>query len=315
VKLTKTFVFLAAASSVAAQDFCSLGDFNNTWRVLITVTDGIYKANAPFESLGRDTVIDLRSTPRVIHNGQLTPGESEFVVNADFSPVWATRPDGTYAPTCTAHLLTYSLWQENAVVNGKLSLASLQGPRIGLYVLTVNPNDGSLTGKVQFRDTYYPGTPNVTNGTLSGKTISSDISLASYSNDPFWLPDSGNPPPGPTCAQFPANFVPFTSVNYVSARNAAGDRLLVGSLIQQDASNIQAILNLPLPEFTNEQYCGTVTLASGYSLTAYVPTAAERTGDFHDFAGVFIDPVSDTPFPGGFLPQSRIGSIFAWRVR
>jgi hypothetical protein len=112
----------------------------------------------------------------------------------------------------------------------------------------------------------------------------------------------------PGCATFPSGSIPFTSVAYISGPNSAGDKLMVGSV------NVPFISSLPLPSQTDQQYCGTVALAPGYSAVAYVPTADERNGDFHAFAGLLIDPLSNQPFPGGFIPVSRLGSVFAWRI-
>lgn len=55
-----------------------------------------------------------------------------------------------------------------------------------------------------------------------------------------------------TCVTFPANFVPFSSISYVTAANGAGDHLVVGV----PAAGFQAaIANLPLPAFTNQTFC------------------------------------------------------------
>jgi hypothetical protein len=58
-----------------------------------------------------------------------------------------------------------------------------------------------------------------------------------------------------------------------------------------------------------------VTLAPGFTAVAYVPTAAERAGDFNPFAGLLLDPLANnTPFPGGIIPASRLPSPMAWRI-
>jgi hypothetical protein len=119
------------------------------------------------------------------------------------------------------------------------------------------------------------------------------------------------------CAPFPAGYVPFTSVDYVTSADGAGDRLLVGSMLGAGSNpyaNYVQMTGLPLPTEVNEVFCGTVTLASGYSVIAYVPTAAERDGDFSAFSGLLIDPNSQAPFPGGYIPVSDFPDPFAWRI-
>ena len=116
---------------------------------------------------------------------------------------------------------------------------------------------------------------------------------------------------GATCAPYPAGFVPFTSITYQSAPDKTGDTLLVGVVSQ---SNLAMIQNLPLPAAPNQEFCGTVNLGSGYNVTAYVPTAAERVGNFSSFGGVLINPLSNSPFPGNVIPESLLGGVYAWRI-
>jgi uncharacterized protein (TIGR03437 family) len=125
----------------------------------------------------------------------------------------------------------------------------------------------------------------------------------------------------PACAPYPAGFFPFPSVGYVSAANSAGDRLLVGNMSLTSGGNslfnssFAELQGLPLPAYKNQQFCGTVTLAPGFTAVAYVPTAAERAGDFSPFAGLLLDPLANnTPFPGGIIPASRLPSTMAWRI-
>jgi len=108
---------------------------------------------------------------------------------------------------------------------------------------------------------------------------------------------------------FPPFFVPFTSVDYVSGPDSAGDRLVVGEL-----ASLQALNNVPSPSSVNQEFCGNVTLAANYTLPAYVPTAAERTGNFSAFAGLLLDPSNNQPYPGGVIPASQLGTVFAWRI-
>jgi hypothetical protein len=116
-----------------------------------------------------------------------------------------------------------------------------------------------------------------------------------------------------TCAQFPTQLIAFTKVYGVTAAIADGDRLVVGDPASPFWSTVWPDLSTPL--FTNEQYCGAVTLAPACAATAYVPTQAERVGDFSAFASVLAAP-GIGPFPGGIIPQSMLGpgGAWAWRV-
>jgi hypothetical protein len=80
-------------------------------------------------------------------------------------------------------------------------------------------------------------------------------------------------------------------------------------------SNFNLLLqNIPQPATPNQQFCGLVNLAPGLFAQAYVPTAAERAGDFSAFGGPLIDPTTGQPFPGSIIPLSRLPDPFAWRV-
>lgn len=113
------------------------------------------------------------------------------------------------------------------------------------------------------------------------------------------------------CAPFPADFIPFSLVYAVSGTNTAGDRLLTGAVSRANYGTIQS---LPLPNQPNQQFCGTVTLANGYTAVAYVPTAAERAGNFSADGIPIIDPLTKAPFPGNIIPASRLPDPFAWRI-
>lgn len=122
------------------------------------------------------------------------------------------------------------------------------------------------------------------------------------------------------CLDMPSNFVPFSSVYYTTPPNANGDRLVVGtmSLDIYLAFRSQA----PLPSTPNQQLCSPLQVAPGFYAQAYVPTQAERYGDFSDFQGLLLDPrtatpsnPNGTPFPGGIIPLSVVPNPFAWRIR
>jgi uncharacterized protein (TIGR03437 family) len=114
---------------------------------------------------------------------------------------------------------------------------------------------------------------------------------------------------------FPAQFVPFASIYYVTAANAAGDHLVVGALAG-GPSGLGAIANIPLPSVLNQTFCDAqVQLAPGQLYpNVYVPTAAERAGMFSAFAGLLVDPASNQPYSGGVIPATILGSVYAWRI-
>ena len=123
-----------------------------------------------------------------------------------------------------------------------------------------------------------------------------------------------------TCATPPAGVVWYQSVNYVSGANSASDLVLVGNM-PVDKWNLLG--TVALPAVPNQQFCGLIPIAPGYLATAYVPTAAERGGDFSPFSGILLDPASAhqlngvtvlDPFAGGIIPLSRMPATMAWRL-
>ena len=114
----------------------------------------------------------------------------------------------------------------------------------------------------------------------------------------------------PLCAAFPAGLIPFSQIYYTTDANTLGDRLVVGAL----AVDLDTLGQLKGPSEPNQQYCDQAQLALGTYVSAYVPTAAELSGDFHDFTGLLIDPVTLQPYPKGQLPAVKKGGVFAWRI-
>ena len=115
------------------------------------------------------------------------------------------------------------------------------------------------------------------------------------------------------CINFPANYIPLTSVSYVTAANSAGDHLVVGAL----AGGLNALnAQLPLPTSTNQTFCDSqVQLAAQqFYPNVYVPTVQERAGNFAAFAGLLVNPANSQPYPGGIIPASQLGSVYAIRI-
>jgi hypothetical protein len=125
-----------------------------------------------------------------------------------------------------------------------------------------------------------------------------------------------------TCAPFPAGVVPFGVLHYISAPNADGDRLMVGEIVRQQTMILEQI---PLPSFANQKFCGSVEMAPGLFVEAYVPTQQERSGDFSAFGVSLLDPFARgfdygsgeffmQPFPGNIVPRDRFYFLPAWRI-
>ena len=124
-----------------------------------------------------------------------------------------------------------------------------------------------------------------------------------------------------SCMAFTNGSIPFTQIYYVTQPNKAGDRLVVAA----PALLPPLFLNLvPLPNLPDgrQQICDPLQLAPGFYANAFVPTAAERSGDFSPFADALLDPATGQPFPGGIIPPSRWDPadpnnptpVFAWRI-
>jgi uncharacterized protein (TIGR03437 family) len=114
------------------------------------------------------------------------------------------------------------------------------------------------------------------------------------------------------CVNFPSNFVPLSSVAYVTAADTAGDHLVVGSL----AGGLGSLSSLPTPTAANELFCDAQAQLAPQQFFpgVYVPTNAERGGNFSAFAGLLVDPITNQPFQGGVIPPSRLGAVYAFRI-
>ena len=116
-------------------------------------------------------------------------------------------------------------------------------------------------------------------------------------------------------ASFPTTFIPFASVANESA-GINGDLLILGYTSPETLADVNA---LPLPSFVNERFTNAlVQLApSRYFSNVYIPTPAERVGDYSSFTGRLIDPLTGMPFPGNIIPVPRLfgtNSLYAFRI-
>src|SRR5580698_1161135 len=89
---------------------------------------------------------------------------------------------------------------------------------------------------------------------------------------------------------FPAGFIPFSSIYYVTAADSAGDHLVVGVPAPGFLSTLSA--SVPPGVSTNQMYCDAqVQLAPGqFYPNVYIPTAAELAGNFNAFTGLLVNP-------------------------
>ncbi len=179
--------------------------------------------------------------------------------------------------------------------NGKPGFSGDSGPANGAQLSSPSGIALDASGNLYITDRGNNRIRKVSNGTIT--TVAGGA--VQYS-----------PPPDASCAPYPAGVVPFTSVSFLSFPNSAGDRLLQGGL-----ANFEAVNNLPLPAIPDQAFCGSVQLAPGYSVQAYVPTVAERNGDFKGFGAPMIDPMTGFPFAGNVIPSVLLRSVYAWRIR
>ncbi len=106
--------------------------------------------------------------------------------------------------------------------------------------------------------------------------------------------------------------MPLTSIEYTSAPDANGIRLILGD------STLQAfriLRSLPAASAGQQFSDASIELAPGQFFTnVSVPTPAELNGDFRDFGGPVLDPISRQPFPENIIPAALLGGFYAFPV-
>jgi hypothetical protein len=246
-------------------------------------------------------------------------GSIVTVVAVGACSITASQPGNSiyFAATPVTQIFTVSTQVAQTITFGALSS----------QILGTAPFSISATTSSGLVVTFTSSTLSVC--TISGSTVTvlavgSCSIAANQAGDANYLPARAVTQTftvGAACVT-PNNDIPwFDSVNYISQPNAAGDLLLVGAMSLPRYFNLSS---LPLPRFSGDRFCGRITLAPGYSVEAYIPTAAERAGAFPAFSGLLLDPATARPgpngstvmdpFPGGTIPPSRLPSPFAWRV-
>jgi len=225
-------------------------------------------------------------------------------------PGWSVQTDDT--PTQpTAPTLVVEPRGCNVVVENSI----LGAVRTSLLV-TFNASD-SIIDSTSRTNVAYAALDNFSGGgalTLQGCTVVGKVhaTMLSLVSDSILWAALTTPP----CFPLTVSPVPFASVFYTTAPNQAGDMLVVGTPNPADPTIQQLLQMLPLPNQLNQLICGPVQLAPGLQANAYVPTAAERNGDFSSFATLLTDPNPASPFPitGGIIPMQRWMEVFAWRI-
>jgi len=232
------------------------------------------------------------------------------VLHCTLVPGWKVGTDGTPQQPTSPTLIVEANATEVTVEN------SILGAVQTTLLVTFNATDtiidscGRTHVAYSALDGLGPGGPLTLLGcTVVGKVHATLLSLASDSI--FWAA-----PSKPPCRPIFLSTTPFSSIDYTTPPNAAGDTLVVGTPNPLDPTIQQLLNTIPLPNEPNQQICGGLQLAPGVQVNAYVPTGAERNGDFSPFAATFHDPSPGNPFPivGGIIPPQRFGDTFAWRL-
>lgn len=114
------------------------------------------------------------------------------------------------------------------------------------------------------------------------------------------------------CATFPSGYVPFTQVYATYPTNPGS--IVVGAMTTASYSGLSSV---PLPSFPGQTFCVPIQLAPGIYVIAYVPTAAERVGDFFYYLEIspptqLLDPFSGFPYLNNQIPPST--NVFAWHI-
>jgi uncharacterized protein (TIGR03437 family) len=102
----------------------------------------------------------------------------------------------------------------------------------------------------------------------------------------------------------------LTAISGLHAQ-AQTDRMVVGAMTLSAFANYG---NLPLPTFANQKFCSLLQIGPNVLAWSYVPSAAERTGNYSSFPTPLTDPLANTPFPNNVIPASRLPGVIGWRV-
>jgi hypothetical protein len=243
-------------------------------------------------------VKSLQTASRETVSGQIPTGFTAKVTQLSLDPPWLSDMSQT-------DLVAYLGY--TAPLRGTIIYAQSEG-----LPLAEEPLDHDVEGNTIELDGLYNGfgsgrwvvvtgqrtdIPNTT-----GVTGAELVMIAAVSQ--------GTPKQG--CVAVPSISIPFTKIYYITPPNAAGDRLVVGEPIETIGT---VLSSLPVPNQSGHQpICGPFQIAPGLYVDAYLPTTAERAGNFSDFATDLAS--ADPSIPGGVITAFRVGnfSIYAWRI-
>ncbi len=115
---------------------------------------------------------------------------------------------------------------------------------------------------------------------------------------------------------FPPGLIPFNSIANQTAADSSGNILVLG---YTNPALESALVSIPLPTSPNEMFSNAlVGLAPGvFYSDVFLPTAAQRAGDFSSFSQPLIDPLTGTQFPANLIPASLLfgnNGFFAFEV-
>ena len=122
-----------------------------------------------------------------------------------------------------------------------------------------------------------------------------------------------------SCAEFPQDVLPFEKLHRISKAfrglDATGtvrphDRLVTG---RPSVAFRTIQFGIPDADFPDQRFCGLVELVPGFEAEVYVPTRAEKRGDFSTYAEPIIIPSTGRPFADNQI--IGVNSIFVWRIR
>lgn len=116
-----------------------------------------------------------------------------------------------------------------------------------------------------------------------------------------------------SCLPFTTTTVPLSSLYAVTEANGDGDRLILGG----PTAGLPGLLSaMPLPSSSRQQICDAFQVAPALWVNAYVPTFAERGGDFSSFATLIpADLVKQFKIAQGKIPPDQQEFIFGWRFK
>src|SRR4051794_29720534 len=99
----------------------------------------------------------------------------------------------------------------------------------------------------------------------------------------------------PPCMPVPESIPTFMNVYYTSPQ-VENQAYVVGNL---GVENFALLGQIPLPQYEQQQFCGSVVIGPGVSAHVYVPTAQEREGVYQN---EIIDPQTGIQFAGNIIP-------------